>query len=84
MNTQAVNDNQVITKANVDQFHQENGRSRRGFGLSFYREEVDLVKTNQDDDFNDKKVTNLDSITVIRNPSLDNKLANKKYFDDSI
>ena len=28
-NTQAVNDNQVITKAYVDQFHQGNERSRR-------------------------------------------------------
>ena len=27
LNTQAANDNQVITKAYVDQFHQENERS---------------------------------------------------------
>ena len=35
LNTQAVNDNQVITIAYVDQFHQESERSRRDTGLSF-------------------------------------------------
>ena len=44
LNTQAVNDNQVITKNHVDQFHQENERSRRDLGLSFYNEEVGLKK----------------------------------------
>ena len=43
-NTQAVNDNQVITKANVDQFHEENERSRRDLGIDFYDESLDLVK----------------------------------------
>ena len=38
LNTQAVNDNQVITEAYVDQFHQENERSRRDVGLEFYDE----------------------------------------------
>ena len=36
LNTQAVNDDQVITKAYVDQFHQENERSRRDLGIDFY------------------------------------------------
>ena len=84
MNKPAENDNEVITKAYVNQFHQENERSRRDLGLSFYNEEVDLVKNFQDSDFNDNKLTNLDSITVNRNPSLDNELANKKYVDDSL
>ena len=75
MNTQAVNDNQVITKAYVDQFHQENERSRRDVLLDFYDESNDLAKNNQDNDLKDKKLTNLDSITVNRNPSLDNELA---------
>ena len=38
LNSQAVNDNEVITKAYVDQFHQEkqeNERSRRDVGLEF-------------------------------------------------
>ena len=83
-NKQAENDNQVITKAYVDQFHQENERSRRDLGIDFYNESNDLVRNNQDNDINDKRITNLDSITVNRNPSLDNELANKKYIDDSI
>ena len=74
---QAENGNEVITKAYVDQFHQENERSRRDLGLSFYNEKVDLVKFNQDNGFNDNKLTNLDSITVIRNPNLDNELSKK-------
>ena len=64
LNTQAVNDNQVITKAYVDQFHQENERSRRDVGLDFYNESSDLVKNNQDNDLNDNKLKNVDSITV--------------------
>ena len=84
LNKQAENDNEVITKAYVDQFHQENERSRRDLGLDFYHESSDLVKNNQDNDFNDKKITNLDSVQVNRNPSSDKELANKKYIDDSI
>ena len=44
LNTQAVNDNQVITKAYVDQFHQENERSRRDLVIDFFDESNDLVK----------------------------------------
>ena len=73
LHTQAVNDNQVITKAYVDQFHQENERSRRN-----------LVKINRDNDLKDKKLTNLDSITVNRNPISDNEVSNKRYVDDSL
>ena len=79
LNTQAVNGNQVITKAYVDQFHNDNERNRRDLGMSFSNEEVDLVKNNQDNDLNDKKLTILDSITVYRNPCLDNELAKKMY-----
>ena len=45
LNTQAVNDNQVVTKAYVDQFHNDNERTRRNLGLHFYDESIDLVKT---------------------------------------
>ena len=41
-----------------------------------------MVKNNRNNDLNDKKLTNLDSITVIKNPSLDNEASNKKYVDD--
>ena len=78
LNKQAENDNEVITKAYVDQFHQENERSRRDVGLDFYDESNDLVKNNQDIDLNDNKLTNLDSITVNREPTSDDELANKK------
>ena len=84
LNKHAENDNEVITKAYVDQFHQENERSRRDVGLDFYDASNDLVKNNQDNDPNDKKLTHLDSITVNRNPISDNELANKKYIDESM
>ena len=81
---QAENDNEVITKSYVDQFHQENERSRRHVGLEFYDESHDLVKNNQDKDLNDFKLSNLESITVNRDPTSDNELANKKYIDDEL
>ena len=84
LNKQAENDNEVITKAYVDQGHQENERSRRDVGLGFYDESSDLVKNNQDNDLNDNKLTNLDSVQVNRNPTSDNELVNKKYIDDEL
>ena len=84
LNKQAENDNEVITKAYVDQFHQENKRSRRDLGIDFYNESNDLVKNNQDNDLNDNKLTNIDSIKVNRNPNSDNELVNKKYLDDEL
>ena len=39
---------------------------------------------NQDTDFNDDKLTNIDSITIFRKPLSGNKKANKNYVDDSI
>ena len=84
LNTQEVNDNEVITKSYVDQFHQENERSRRNLGIDFYDESSDLVKNNQDNDFDDNKLTNIDSITINRNHTSDNEVANKKYIDDEL
>ena len=84
LNNQPINDNEVVTKSYVDQFHNDNERSRRGLGIDFYNESNNLVKNNQDNDLNDKKLTNIDSIQVNRNPSLYYELANKKYIDDSI
>ena len=80
LNTQAVNDNQFITKAYIDQFNQENDRSRRDLGIDFYEESSDLVKNNQDNDLNKNKLTNLNSITINRNPSSDNEVSNKKVY----
>ena len=73
MKTQAVNDNQVNTKAYVDQFHNDNERTRRDLGLDFYDESSDLVKNNQDNYLNVNKLTNLDSIKVNRDPTSDNE-----------
>ena len=84
LNTQAVNDNHVITKAYVDQFHQENERPRRDLGIDFYIESNDLVKNNQVNGLNDNNLTNIHSITVNRNPVSDNEVANKRYIDDEL
>ena len=84
LNKQAVNDNQVITKAYVDQFHQENERSRRDLGIDFYNESNELVKNNQDNDLNDNKLTNINSITINNDPTDDNHVTNKKYIDDDL
>ena len=84
LNKQAENDNEVITKAYVDQFHNDNERNRRDVGLSFYNEEVNLLKNNQDNNLNDNKLTNLDSISVNRKPFSDKELTNKKYVDDEL
>ena len=70
--------------AYIDGLHEEIERFRRDLGIDFYDESNDLVKNNQDNDLNDSKLTNLDSVQVNRNPVLDNELANKKYIDNSI
>ena len=48
------------------------------------RRDLSSVFNDQDNEFDNNKLTNLDSITVNRDPSSDNKLANKYYIDDSI
>ena len=52
--------------------------------MSFFNEGVDLVKNNQDNDFNDNKLTNIDSITINGNPTSDDEVSNKKYIDDEL
>ena len=84
LNKQAENDNEVITKAYVDQFHQDTERSRRDVGLDFYDESSDLVKNNQDNDLNDNKLTNINSITINNNPTDHTHVSNKKYVDDEV
>ena len=84
LNKQAENDNEVITKAYVDQFHQEKEISRRDLGIDFYNESNDLVKNNQDKNLNDNKLTNINSITINNNPTNDNHVSNKKYIDNEL
>ena len=43
-----------------------------------------MVKNNQDNDFNDNKLTISDSITFNRNSSSDNEVTNKKYIDSEL
>ena len=81
LNKRAENDNKVITEAYVDQFHQQNERSRRDLGIDFYIESSDLVKNIQDNDINDNKLTNIKPITIINNLSDYNHVSNKKYID---
>ena len=84
LNKQAENDDEVITKAYVDQFHQDNERSRRDLGIDFYDESSDTVKNNQDNNLNDNKLTNINSIIINNNPADDNHVSNKKYIDDEL
>ena len=84
MRNQAANDNQVTTKPYLDQFHQEIERSRKDLGLSFYIQEVDLVKDQQDNTFNDNKAINTNSNTVNREPVSDSEVSSKKYVYDLI
>ena len=75
---------EIPTKAYFDSLHEENERSRRDLGIDFYEESSDLVKNNQDNHLNDNKLTNINSITVNRDPTSDNELVNKKYIDDEL
>ena len=43
-----------------------------------------MVQNNHDNDFNDNKLTNIDSVTVNRNPSSDNEVANKTCIEDEL
>ena len=43
-----------------------------------------MLKNTQDNDFNDDKLITLNSITVNRNPFLNNELASKEYVEDTI
>ena len=48
------------------------------------RRDLSSVFNDQDNELHNNKLANLDSVTVNRNPNLDNELANKKYVDESI
>ena len=65
---------ELPTKSYVDSLH-ESSRNRR---------DVSSVFNDQDNEFDDNQSTNLDSVSVNRNPTSDNELANKKFVDDSI
>ena len=79
--SQAVNDNELVSKAYVDSFHQENERTRRDIGLEFYDEANDLVKNNQNNDFNNYSLTNIKSIQINDDPISPQDATNKIYVD---
>ena len=84
LKTQAADDIQVITQADVEQFHKDNETNKRDLGKYFYEESNVLVKNNQDKDFDDNKLTNKYSITINGHPTLDTEVSNKKYIDDEL
>ena len=53
-------------------------------GLHFYDESSDLVKNNQDTNFNEYELLNTDSISNNRGHILDKELTTKKYVVDSM
>ena len=75
---------EIPTKSYIDSLHEENERNRRDLGIDFYDQSNDLVKNNQDNNFNDNKLTNLNSITINNNPTDNNHVSNKKYIDDEL
>ena len=52
-------------------------------GLHFYDESSDLVKNNQDTNFNEYEFLKIDSISNNRGHTLDKELTIKKYVVDS-
>ena len=64
---------EIPTKKYVDSLHES----------SRYRRDLSPVFNDQDNEFDNNKQTKLDSITVNRDSSSDNELANKKFIDDS-
>ena len=48
------------------------------------RRDLSSVFNDQDNEFDNNKLPNLDSITINGDPDLDNELSSKKYVDDSI
>ena len=77
LNSTLTSPNTIIelpTKAYVDSLH-ESSRNRR---------DISSVFNDQDNEFDNNKLTNLDSVSINKDPSSDIDLANKKYNDDSI
>ena len=65
---------ELPTKSYVDSLHE----------IRKNRRDLSSVFNDQDNECDNNKLNNLDSITVNRDPSLHNEMANKKYIDDSI
>ena len=48
------------------------------------KRDLSSVFNDQDIEFDKNKLTNLDSVTVNKNPNSDNEFSNKKYIDDEL
>ena len=51
---------------------------------SINRRDLSSVFNDEDSEFDNKKLTNLDSVSVKRNPTSNDELSNKNHVDDSI
>ena len=80
---EAIEDENLVTLGYVKSLHEDNERNRRDIGLSFYDENSELVKNNQNNDFNNNKIINVQSIEINDTPTFDNHVLNKKYVDDN-
>ena len=65
---------ELPTKSYVDSLHK----------ITRNRRDLSSVFNDQDKEFDNNKLTNLDSVSVNRDPSSDNELTNKKYLDDEL
>ena len=65
---------ELPTKSYVDSLY-ESSRNRR---------DLSSVFNDQNNEFDNNNVTNLDTVTVNRNPNSDKELSDKNYVDDSI
>ena len=65
---------ELPTKSHVDSLH-ERSRNRR---------DLSSVCSDQDNDFDNNELSNLDSVSVNRNPNSDKEVVNKKYLDDEL
>ena len=65
---------EIPTKKYVDSLH-ESSRNRR---------DLSSVFNDQDNEFDNNKLTSLDSVSVKRNPNSDKELVNKRYLDDEL
>ena len=84
VNHQATEDKDLVTKAYVDSFYQENEQNRRDVGLDFFDESSDLVKNNQFNNFNNNIKLNVQSVEINDAPTSNNHSTNKKIVDNII
>ena len=65
---------ELATKSYVDSLHEINRN----------RQDLSSVFNDQNNEFDNNKLTNLDSVSVNRNPNSDKELVNKKYLDSEL